>query len=260
MKISAQNLADLIVQKNKSSDAEFKQSINLAPKSDTSNQGASTASMEIILPFESELQSIESSLREVPSDTIMSEAKAKSGNSYDLLVRRAKIIKTNNENRYDIAKLLIATSKLSKPNQDLVASTIRSGKIDQAIDLTGEQNITDLGRYLCRCGINCTTSGSSLVLPEPEELPKEISVTLGNKKIWVGSNQSKQIEENMDKIRKLNPLIQMKNAERHVRSFNEVEEKEFVDIQHQYLSLLKEQDEFVKKFEEEDKLTIEVQS
>ncbi|MBI5228286.1 hypothetical protein HY988_06865 [Candidatus Micrarchaeota archaeon] len=296
MIISAQALADILVLKSKSDDLEFKRSLNLVPslnQNQNPNQNAEQSSnqnvesieakpsssappitpasvqpsgpqVEIIYPFQKELLGIENKLKETPAEVILNELRSKSGPAYLLLIRRAQIIKSNNNNRFEIAKLSIAIAKLPKEKRELVANIARTGKVEQSIDLTGEgTNIANISRFINRCGINCTISENLLMASsdDPANSPspsKEVPLTLGNKKIWLDGEKKKQMDENLDKIKKLNPLIQLKNAERHVRSFNDAEEKEYVSIQHQYLELLKAQDELVKTFEEEEKVSIEV--
>ena len=51
----------------------------------------------------------------------------------------------------------------------------------------------------------------------------------------------------------VNSLIQLRNAERQIKVFDSREEDEFSALQRQYLELLKEQDELLREYNEEEK-------
>ena len=80
---------------------------------------------------------------------------------------------------------------------------------------------------------------------------KEVKVEIANRPVWVSDETLLKIQENLNKISSINAKIQLKNAERQIRHFDDTEETTFNTLQHEYLQLLKEQDELLKGYWEE---------
>ena len=52
----------------------------------------------------------------------------------------------------------------------------------------------------------------------------------------------------MKRTQQVSMKVQLRNAERQVLTFDEAQEKDFEALQHEYLNLLKEQDELLRDF------------
>jgi len=77
-----------------------------------------------------------------------------------------------------------------------------------------------------------------------------------SRNVWVSREIKEKLDSNMKRIEEINPEIQLRNAQRHIKVFNEEEEKLFASLQEEYLKLLKEQDELLSDFNEEEKLSV----
>jgi uncharacterized membrane protein YgaE (UPF0421/DUF939 family) len=112
-----------------------------------------------------------------------------------------------------------------------------------------------LARFLRRCGIVCRAEGKDIrPAEEPDEL--EIRMEISNRLVWVSEAAKWQLEENLKRINDLNSHIQLKNAERQIKRFSDAEEEQFADLQRRYLELLKQQDELLREFNEEERLAV----
>ncbi|MBI5046707.1 hypothetical protein HZC07_03165 [Candidatus Micrarchaeota archaeon] len=177
---------------------------------------------------------------------------------YELLQEKGKIIKTNFENRMDIAKLSVVAAKLSLVERKQIAEAVRSGRLTGDLEITSivEEDRKKLGCFMNRCGVSCKIIGT--VIKPSEEKIDEVRVDLPNRVVWVNSESNKLLNENLDQMKGITVKIQLQNAVRQIKTFDDKEEKEFVELQQQYLDLLKKQDEILKDFYEEEKMSVKV--
>ncbi|MDO8553483.1 MAG: hypothetical protein Q7S22_01645 [Candidatus Micrarchaeota archaeon] len=205
-----------------------------------------SAGVLIALPNENAINELSAQINAFSPTDIISAVKTKSGPLYELMGKRAVFVKKNYESRENIGKLLILIAKISKTNPDLsvkILAAIRSGQELTSLD-QDSLNPTDkgyLGKLFHRIGI---------LLPDYKDL--EVSIPLNHRIVWIDKQSSTELILNFDKIKSLSTKIQLRNAERQVQIFDDVKEKEFTDLQHEYLKLLKEQDSLLKLFNEEE--------
>jgi hypothetical protein len=217
---------------------------------------AKAARIDIILPNEKRLQELSAALSAFSPQQLKEAMLGRSGQAYELLQQRGTIIKQNHENRSEVAKLSIALSRMPSHDRDIAAAVVRSGTLSGTVQLifTDDTLVGDIARYLRRCGICCTASERNLVAEG--QASQEVRMELSNRNVWVSEAVKAQLEENLRRIHSLTAGIQLKNAERQIKQFSEHEEDEFVSLQRQYLDLLKQQDELLKEFNEEEILPV----
>ncbi len=197
-----------------------------------------------------------------PSDQV-SALTSKEGEVYDLLKERGLVLKKNFENRENVAKLLMLVSQVTDPKmRSGLTDAIERGSITEAIDVSGcDHSLLDkIVLLLNRVGVSASSSESEegkMITSSPSEM-KEIPFVISNKKVWVAAEAADRLTQNLEKLEKVHPQLQWKNAQRQIKDLSEDEEKEFKDLQHKYLNLLKEQDEILKEFIEEEKLAVKV--
>ena len=66
-----------------------------------------------------------------------------------------------------------------------------------------------------------------------------------NECFWVEKGKADEFKTLLDELNSVKRKIQLLNAERHIREFDEKEEEEFKSIQSRYLELLKKRDELL---------------
>lgn len=222
---------------------------------DRLSQAIEKAGIVIAMPNECEIAHLNDALSKHSAHEILDAMKKREGETYKTLVARGKLIKQNFENRENIAKLALLTAKLKKEVRDAIVEVVRRGKIEISIPLldTEPAPSNKIATVLGRLGIPASVEENALMASEKE---KEIAVQLPNRKVWVSPEIHGKLDLNLAKIREISSKIQLKNAVRQIKQFSEDEEKEFAAMQDDYLKLLKEQDELLKEFFEEDKLAL----
>ncbi len=217
---------------------------------------ARAAGVSLIFPNQTKLDEYAEALEAFPPDAIREGLKIRDGKAYQALKERGMIVKKNFENRSEIAKLLILVAGMAKEERGAAESAIASGAVETPISVAslGEQSGKRLARFMRRCGIACAAS-DILLNPAPDGGgEKEARVEMPNRWVWVSEGSKALLEENLRKMQHLNARIQLKNAERQIKTFSDEEEGVFATLQSEYLALLKEQDELLKEFNEEDLL------
>jgi hypothetical protein len=218
---------------------------------------AKAAKVDIILPNEKRLQELGSALSAFSPQQLKEALLNRSGQAYELLQQRGIIVKQNHENRSEVAKLSMALARMPSHDRSIAAAMVRSGALKGTVQLTftGEPLVRDIARYLRRCGMGCTASGRN-IMAEKDAPHDEVRMEMSNRNVWVTQSVKAQLEENLRRIHALTAGIQLKNAERQIKHFSEQEETEFVTLQRKYLDLLKQQDELLKEFNEEENLPV----
>jgi hypothetical protein len=222
---------------------------------------ANAAGIRLVYPGQDMLDELAEALDSFPPDAIREGLKVRDGRAYQTLKERGMIVKRNYENRFEIAKLLIIASKMGESEREAVLGAIASGAVPgpipaSTLDETGRAR---LARFMRRCGLACAISGAELH-PVPDEAAgpapaKEIRISMPNRSVWVSESSRERLEANLRKMERLNACIQLKNAERQIKVFSEEEESTFASLQKEYLDLLKEQDEVLREFNEEDTIS-----
>lgn len=219
---------------------------------------AKGAGVRLIFPNQTKLDEYAEALEAFPPDAIREGMKIRDGRAYQTLKERGMIVKSNFENRSEIAKLLILVAGMPKTERDAIEAAIAAGAVDTPVSLPSVdgQALRKLSMFMRRCGIMCCVSEASLAPAPAEGVEKEARVELPNRWVWVSEGSKTLLEENLRKMQSLNAKIQLKNAERQIKSFSEEEEGVFATLQKEYLDLLKEQDELLREFNAEDSLVV----
>jgi hypothetical protein len=211
------------------------------------------AGITIPTPFESRIASLNESLSEVSATQIHDAMKNREGELFQKLAQRGAITKKNFENRENIAKLSLLLPKIEKDVREKILDSIKHGSIQDAIPmLNTNQNISSkIAAILGRIGLKCRIEEGSLIASQEAN---EVEVEVQNKKVWVAHGLHEKLNKNKESLYNISSKIQLKNAVRQIKQFTEEEEKEFAAMQNEYLKLLKEQDELLKDFLDEEKI------
>jgi hypothetical protein len=272
MQISVNDIVVLLEQKKRKAEMEFrlkllssassdedainsvKKSIREADEAVGSQLGRlESAGISLVRPFGQKIDSYDEQLSGFSSEDVLGAIRSKKGDAYDVLASKGELIKKNHSNRSNIAKILLLSSKME--SKDSLIEAIHNGEIEECIPVLGLSNdeANLLARLLRRVGIPATLCEDGI---HKGEDGCDLQVDIAGSVVWLDSEKHDTLKENIEKIRKLNSRIQLKNAERQIKDFSEDEESEFASIQAEYLRLLKEQDELLKDFKEEENLVI----
>lgn len=212
--------------------------------------------MEIILPNDNRLRELGEALSTFSPQQLREAMTLRSSRAYELLLQRGEVVKQNQDNRLEIAKLAMTLSRMPSHDRDLLAAAVKSGSLGgtMRLEFTSEGIVKDAARFLRRCGMGCRVLGRSLIADT--QPPGEVRMEFANRSVWVSADVRGKLEENLAKIGQLTAGIQLKNAERQIKRFSEQEESEFEALQRQYLDLLKQQDELLREFNEEENIPV----
>lgn len=271
MELTSKDLSRLIELNKKCAELEFKRTVLNADvgtelKTIQANAAeletkAKSAAIELVFPNQRSLERLAGELAKFQPAEVRESIKAKNGGAYSLLQERGAIVKANHENRLEIAKLAIMLAKMPSVDRSVVSDILRSGAIAQAVvlDLVNEGDVKRIARFMRRCGILCVAAGKELT-PSTEPDEKEVKVEFSNRVIWIGQLAKEKLDINLSSIKELSTKIQLSNAVRQIQTFNDDEEAQFATLQKQYLDLLKQQDELLKDFNDEEKLSVQLKA
>ncbi|MEW6723172.1 MAG: hypothetical protein AB1324_07950 [Candidatus Micrarchaeota archaeon] len=266
MEMTAKELARLIELERKRNELEFRQRVlgeeagaehrAVSAGAKSLRDKASAAGVHLVFPAQARLEELESALESVPPDSIRESLKIRDGKVYALLRERSVILKKNYENRAEIAKISIILSMMAPAESAGLAEAVKAGSmsVPAGVGSLDESGRRRLARVMTRCGFPCSARGESLVPSEDAE--KEARIEFSNRVVWVSEVSKGVLEENLRRMQALNSRIQLKNAERQIKVFSEEEETHFATLQREYLDLLKQQDELLKDYREEEKLAV----
>lgn len=217
------------------------------------------ANIEMIHPNQAKLDELAKVLDGFSPQEIKESIKARSGRPYEVLQERGTVVKSNQENRFEIAKIWLMAVRMKPEERAWMFGALASGAVESAVEIESldEASVKRLARFMQRCGIECDASGKSLA-PADEAPEKEVRMEVSNRNVWVSETVVPQLKDNLMKIQSLNSRIQLKNAERQIKNFNDEEEQDFASLQRQYLDLLKEQDELLRESKDEENLAVKL--
>ncbi|GEM_PF-3584839 len=212
---------------------------------------AKSEKIEIIFPNQGRLEDLEKMLEGTSPEQKKEAISSKSGETYDILSKRAEIAGANYENRFEVAKIAHILSKMDEIEKAKIRDAIRAGVVEEQLKVGSldDSKRQKLARSLSRCGIKCTVTEAELGPSDQEE--SEISITIENRKVWVSKDMMEHLESNIKRIETIGSELQVRNAKRQVIEFNEEEESKYSELQQEYLELLKKQDELLHEYHSE---------
>ncbi len=206
----------------------------------------------MIIPFQDVLDELASELQKFEKQEIAEAMKNKSGPAYEILLKRGEIVKRNLENRIEIAKLCTVISKLAQHDREQMGKTIRAGRIEKLdLQYADAKRKVVLARFMRRCGIACAIHEGNIAAADQHK-DDEVSIKISNRRVWLSCSSANRLEENLRKMEEVGKKIQVKNALRQVKEFTDEEEAEFASLQQIFLDLMREQDEILRPYHEEE--------
>lgn len=267
MEITARDIGRLIELNKKKAELEFKKTIYSEESSELKlvdknasvlTEKASNAGVVLVYPNQRKLDALAKVFSGFSKDEVKDAIKTKKGKAYEILRERGTIVKTNYENRFEIAKLCMMAAKMKDEEKKALLDVLAAGCLAKPlkIESVDDNDKKKLTRIMKRCGLGLAEFEKEFMPAHPDE--HEVRVEISNRYIWVNQKTLVRIQENLNKIGSVNSKIQLKNAERQIRTFGDEEEGYFNSLQQEYLFLLKEQDELLKGYWEEEKISVTI--
>ena len=208
----------------------------------------------LALPNQQKIEEYTELISRLPKDEVQAAIKSKTGDAYAYLSERGKLIKRNIETKNEIGKLNILMANASPESRGCVREALIKGEPGEREASLGDENGGKIVRLLNRVGIRCKYSEGKLV-KSAEELG-ESRVVANNEYFWIPSGKLGPFTENEKLLATVSVKLQVKNAEMQAITFNEEQQKEFQELQTQYLDLLKSRKEIIGEEENELGLSI----
>ncbi len=208
----------------------------------------------LIVPNQERIEEYGELISRLPKDEVSSAIKNKSGDAYIYLAERGKLIKRNIENKNEIGKINILLTNAEPKIKACVTETLFKGEIKESDADFGTEQGKKLISLLNRVGIHCKLMDGKLV-ENPEDW-NEGRVVVNNEYFWIPKDKIEVFSENEKLLATVSIKLQVKNAEMQAITFNEAQQKEFQELQTQYMDLLKSRKDLIGKEEEDLTLSI----
>lgn len=211
------------------------------------------ADMLSVVPNRKEIGEFTERINRYSRSELDAAVKGKSGEAYDLMKKRAALVKGNFERREDIARLTILLNSLPRKEGESLLGMIEEGQgADIDVSFLPKERQQELVNLAARLGRPCCVFAGSFSLDkkkvESAELraADEVLRTVGGRQVWVEAGKIPSFEENEKEIAQLLAKIQAKSAEKQSRKLTEEESVYFDKIQSDYLAALQKRAEIVK--------------
>ena len=210
--------------------------------------------IELVVPNQILIEEYSELISRLPREEVAAAIRTKSGDTYSYLAERGKLIKRNIETKNEIGKLNVLLASATPEVNECIRDTLRSGKPSekeaQLNDAVGQKIVTLLNRM----GIRCKTSEGRLEKHSDDF--NENRVVVNNEYFWIPKDKMGGFTENEKLLASVSVRLQVKNAEMQAITFNEAQQKEFQELQTQYMDLLKGRREVIGA--EENELSISI--
>lgn len=214
----------------------------------------SVADLVVIVPNRKEIGEYTEKINKFSRGEIDLAVKSKSGEAYELMKKRAVLIKSNFERKEDIARAVVMLNSLPRKEAEALRSIVEEGQGND-IDVSflakeKQQELVDLasrlGRQCCIFAGSFSVDKKKVDTAELKARDEILRVTKDGKRIWVPSEKLIEFEKAEKSITELLAKIQAKNAEKQARKLSEEESVYFDKIRADYLEALAKRNELAK--------------
>jgi len=205
--------------------------------------------VEIFVPFQKRLDELQAKICTHDDEDVAAAMRAKDGELYQMLREKGAILKKNMEARNEIGKIILMVQTAYPALRAKVVEAVKEGKAPEmeAAELAGKAE--KIVASLNRIGISCRLKEGRIA---PSEEPwGEAKVLLNNAHIWIPRENFDRFVQNETEMELVGIKLQVKNAEKQVKTFDEGEMKVFKDLQARYIDLLKVRKDLTDVYEKE---------
>ncbi|MEM2137606.1 MAG: hypothetical protein QW568_00785 [Candidatus Anstonellaceae archaeon] len=214
----------------------------------------SVADMITVLPHRKEIGEFTQKINQYSRAELDLAVKNKTGDAYELMKKRAVLVKSNFERKEDIARLTILLNTFPRKEGEALRQLIEEGSgADVDVSFLPKEKQQELVNLTARLGKQCCIySGSFSLDKKKAELAElkaadEVRKTIaGGKSVWVEAGKLSAFDENEKNLNTLLAKIQSKTAEKQARQLTEEEQVYFDKIQGDYLEAVKKRSEIAR--------------
>jgi len=213
--------------------------------------------MLMLLPHRREIGEYTSQINQFSRPELEIAVKGKSGAAYDLMRKRAALVKGNYERREDISRLTIMLNNMPRKDAESIRTLLEEGSgSDADVSFLPKEKQQELLNLASRIGRQCCVFAGSFSLDKKKidtsELKPsdEVPRTLPNgRQVWVDAAKAFEFDANEKETTALLAKMQAKNAEKQARSLNEEELVYLEKLQGDYLAVRNRRAALVKGME-----------
>ncbi|MCX8196796.1 MAG: hypothetical protein N3G80_00555 [Candidatus Micrarchaeota archaeon] len=216
------------------------------------------ADMVTLVPNRKEIEEYTRQINSHSRAELEQAVRTKSGSLYELMKKRAEIVKRNYEKREEIARLTIFLNTIPRKEAEALRQIIEENEgPDVDVSFLPKEKQQELVNLAARLGRNCMIVSGSFSLDKKKadfaELrpTDEVQRNIGGKIVWVEASKAGEFDANEKLIGELLAKIQAKAAEKQARELSEEESVYFEKIQKDYLEALKKRSQLVPDFDAE---------
>jgi len=207
----------------------------------------SVADMITVLPHRKEIGEFTQKINQYSRAELDLAVKNRTGDAFELMKKRAVLVKGNFERKEDIARLTILLNTFPRKEGEALRQLIEEGSgAEVDVSFLPKEKQQELVNLTARIGKPCCVySGSFSLDKKKAELAElkaadEVQKTIaGGKTVWVEAGKLSAFDENEKNLNQLLAKIQSKTAEKQARQLTEEEQVYFDKIQGDYLEAVK---------------------
>ena len=215
------------------------------------------ADMITLVPNRKEIEEFTSKINQYARGELDLAIREKKGDAYELMKRRAALVKNNYERREDVARLTILLNSFPRKDGEALRGMVEEGSgADADVSFIPHDRQQELVNLTSRLGRpSCVYAGSFSLDKKKAELAElkaanEVERTItGGRKVWVDDSKLIEFDENEKRIAQLLGRIQSKGAEKTARALSDEESVSFDKSQTEYLEALNRRGQLVRGLE-----------
>jgi hypothetical protein len=210
--------------------------------------------LEVVVPHMKKIEEIGEMVARLPQEEVRGAMRSKDGDTYLYLAERGRIIRRNLENKNEIGKLNILLANSGADVRACAVEALRMGEPGERMADFSDERGRKIVRLLNRVGVRCAYSEGRLVKSNDDL--DESKVLVNNEYFWIPKSKTAEFTENEKLLAKVSVKLQVKNAEMQAITFNDAQQKEFRELQGEYMEHLKARREVIGAEEGELSLSI----
>lgn len=217
----------------------------------------SIADMITLVPNRKEIEEYSAKINQYARGELDLAIREKKGDAYELMKKRAALVKSNYERREDVARLTVLLNSFPRKDGEAVRGMVEDGSgADADVSFMPQEKQQELVDLTARLGRECCIYAGSFSLDKKKaELAElksanEVERTItGGRKIWVEDAKLIEFDANEKRIAMLLSKIQATGAEKTARNLSDEESVNFDKSQTDYLEALSKRAQLVKGLE-----------
>ncbi|MCX6769712.1 MAG: hypothetical protein NT051_03460 [Candidatus Micrarchaeota archaeon] len=217
----------------------------------------SVVDMITLVPNRKEIGEYTERINNFSREQLDSAVRSKSGEAYELMKKRAVLVKNNYERKEDIARLTILLNTAPRKEAEAIRALVEEGQGEDAdVSFFQKETRQELVNLASRIGRQCCVIAGSLSMDKKKVDSAELKpadevmrLIAGNKRVWIEAGRLAEFEENEKSLTVLLGKLQAKNAEKQTRELTE-EETVYIDkIQNDYIAAKQKRSELARGLE-----------